>query len=208
MLAAAAAFAYAATTLRNSRISEYGLLATASPLLIASIVLTALAFAAAVRRREFRAAVVATALMIAVQRLPAVIATDSPPMYSWTYKHLGVVDYIQHEHALARGIDVYHSWPGLFGFTAWLSDLSGVAPVTLAHGFTPPLFHVVFVSLVFVAARAWDLDRLQALTASFLAAALNWVAQDYYSPQSTVMVLTAGIVCLIGLSRTKPVASR
>ncbi|WP_319453690.1 MULTISPECIES: hypothetical protein [unclassified Mycobacterium] len=199
---ATVAFAYSATTLRTAGISEYGLLATASPLFVCSMVITAVAFGLCVRSADFRAGVAATILMIAVQRLPALVATDSP-MYSWTYKHLGVVDYIQHEHALARGVDVYHSWPGVFGVTAWLSDLTGIEPVTLAHGFTP-LFHLLFVSLVYVAARVWDLDKLPALTAAFLAATLNWVAQDYYSPQAFAMVLTAGLVTLIGLSRTRP----
>ena len=48
--------------------------------------------------------------------LPRTIATDLP-MYAWTYKHLGVVDYIRHSHELARDVDVYNCWPSLFAVT-------------------------------------------------------------------------------------------
>ncbi|WP_140696362.1 hypothetical protein [Mycolicibacterium hodleri] len=200
----AAAFGWAAPTLRHAKTSEFGLLAMASPLFVVSIALTAGAFAISVRQHKSLAGSASIALMIAVQRLPSYFATDSP-MYSWTYKHLGVVDYIQHEHVLAHGVDVYNSWPGAFAMFAWLSDLSGIPSQDLAHGFTP-LFHVALVSLVFVAARAWGLDATQAQTAAFLTASLNWVAQDYYSPQATAMLLTAGILTLIGLSRTRPMS--
>lgn len=195
---AAGAFLYGVTTVRHAEISEYGLLATASPLFGLSIVLTAIAFALAVRRSSMPACVTATVLMIAAQRLVCSVATDSP-MYSWTYKHLGVVDYIQHEHMLARGVDIYNGWPGLFALTAWVSDLTGVSAAVLAHWFTI-FFQLAFVALAYAVARAWNAAPIVAITAAFLVATLNWVAQDYFSPQAVAMLLTAGVMIFVGLS--------
>ena len=203
LVVAAVFFGYGVTTVRHADISEYGLLATASPLFGLSILITAVAFAAAVRRNDIRACIASTGLMVVAQRLVCSVATDSP-MYSWTYKHLGVVDYIQHEHALARGVDIYNGWPGLFALTAWLSEVTGVSASSLAHWFTI-FFQLLFVALAYAVARAWNASPMVAVTAAFLVASLNWVAQDYFSPQATAMLLTAGVLIFVGLSAKRGV---
>jgi hypothetical protein len=199
---AAVAFVFSTFTMADAPPTEYGLLASASPAFVVSILLTALGFAMAVRRNSLRVAGIAVFVMIVVQRLPMTIATDSP-MYAWVYKHLGVVDYIQHEHAIARGVDVYNSWPGAFGLTAWFCDLTGLSPTTFAHWFTP-LWHLLFTVMVFAAARAWSLDRMQSMVATFVAVTVNWVAQDYFAPQAFAMLFAVGIIILMGYSRQRP----
>ncbi|HJT91510.1 MAG TPA: hypothetical protein VJ777_06155 [Mycobacterium sp.] len=199
------AFCYGATTLRSAAPTQWGLIAGASPAYGLSILLAVVGFVIAIRHANWRAAAAATILMIVVQRLPRSLATDYP-MYAWTYKHLGVVDYLQHTEALARGVDVYNGWPGLFALTAWFSDLTGVPPLSIAHWFTI-FFHLGFAVIVYAAARAWGLSPVAAIAATFLVATLNWVEQDYYSPQATTMLLTAGIIALIGLARERPVGT-
>jgi hypothetical protein len=203
LAAAAVAFVFSVSTMADALPSEYGLLTSASPAFFASILLTALGFAIAVRQHSFRMAGLAVFVMIAVQRLPTAIATDGP-MYPWVYKHLGVVDYIQHANALAHGVDVYNDWPGIFGLTAWFSDLTGLSPTTFAQWYTPG-WHLLFAVLIFAAARAWDLDRMQAMVAVFVAVTVNWVAQDYFSPQATAMLLAVGVIIVMGHSRERPV---
>jgi hypothetical protein len=40
-----------------------------------------------------------------------------------------------------------------------------------------------------------------------MAVSLNWVQQDYFSPQATVMLMLPGIFIVLGLSRNRPVGS-
>jgi len=185
----------------HARISQFGLLATASPLLLISLILAAAAFAVSVRAANFLAASASLVLIAVEQRLPTAVST-SVPLYSWTYKHLGVVDYIRQHGHLAHGVDVYHGWPGLFAFTAWFSDLTGVSPLTFAHWFTP-VVHGLLLWLIYGLGRAWQLDPMAALVASFLFETLNWVGQDYYSPQATAIVLSAGFLMIVGQSRDR-----
>jgi hypothetical protein len=191
--------------LATARLSQYGLLATASPLFIGSILLNVVAFVVCVRARRFGQSVACVVLMVVVQRAPTTLAT-SVPLYSWTYKHLGVVDYIQQHGALAHGVDVYHGWPGLFVVTAWFCDITGMDPVTVAHWFTP-LLHFALLGLFYAVARTWRLDPFAALVATFLFEALNWVAQDYYSPQATSLLFVSGILIAFGLSRERATAT-
>lgn len=188
--------------LANAGISEFGLLVSGSPLFVVAIVLVASAMAVALRRGLVGAALAATIGMVAVQRLTPTLITEVP-MYSWTYKHIGVVDYLQTHGELARGVGVYHDWPGVFAATAWFCDLTGLSPIALAHWWTP-LYHLIMVGLVIAVARAWGQSRLTSVTAAFLVETLNWVAQDYFSPQATVMALGLGIFVVFGLSRRRP----
>jgi hypothetical protein len=205
LVASLAAFGYGATTIESSEPSQFGLLAAASPAYVVSILLAVLMFGISIRQRSATAATAAIVLGIVCQRLPRAISTDVP-MYAWTYKHLGVVDYIQQSKSLARGVDIYNSWPGLFAVTAWFSDLTGVPPISIAHWFTP-LFHLAVAGLMYAAARAWRLTPAQAQTASFLVVTLNWVEQDYYAPQAIAVILTLALLILIGLSRDRPVGT-
>jgi hypothetical protein len=198
-------FVYGERTIPAAQASQWGLLAVASPAYGVSILLVTVGFVAAVRQSNFRAAVAAIALMLVVLRLPTSIATDMP-MYSWTYKHLGVVDYIQHAHSLARDADIYNAWPGTFALTAWFADLTGVPPVSIAHWFTP-VFHALFTWASYGVASAWGLKPMQKVTAAFLVMTLNWVLQDYFSPQATTVFLAAGILALVGLSQDRPIGA-
>lgn len=199
LVAALVAFGYGATTIRDSPVSLFGLLASASPVYAASILLAACGFGVALRRGNTTACWAGIGVMIICLRLPRVVSTEVP-MYAWTYKHLGVVDYISQHHALAHGVDIYNGWPGLFALTAWFSDLTGISAVDIAHWFTP-VFHVALAGLMYAVARAWRLTRDQALMATFLVVTLNWVEQDYFSPQAMGMLLTSGILILFGLGR-------
>ena len=39
--------------------------------------------------------------------------------YSWLYKTIGVVQYVNAHGDLDRSIDIYQNWPGFFAFAAW-----------------------------------------------------------------------------------------
>ncbi|MGH8891129.1 MAG: hypothetical protein ACRDV3_15380 [Acidothermaceae bacterium] len=201
---AIAAWAIALPTLSGAKVSQFGLLASGSPALLVSILLVVVGFAIAVRRGQVGAATTAVVCMVIVQRV-TVSAATAVPLYSWTYKHLGVVDYISTHGHVASGVDIYQGWPGLFAATAWFSKVSGVAPMTIAHWFTPAM-HLMLVALVIVMARTWGARPIVAVTASFFVESLNWVGQDYYSPQATALVLAVGVLIVVGLCREKPVA--
>lgn len=191
-------FVYGTASIPPTAVTQWGLLAVASPAYAASILLAAAGFVLAVRHAHLPTAFTGVLLTALVLRLPRLIATDVPT-YAWTYKHIGVVDYIQHSDKLARGVDLYNGWPGMFGLAAWFSDLTGISTVTVAHWFTP-VFHLLLVALVYGTARAWRLAPMHAVVAAYFVEALNWVEQDYFSPQATTLLLAVAVVGLVGLA--------
>jgi hypothetical protein len=178
-------------TLKNTNL---GLLFAARPTLPLSIVVLVAAFVAAVRLGD-RTAMAAVLLgTICVQRLTVTLCTPLP-VYTWTYKHLGVVDYIQHTGGLAHNVDVYNAWPGLFTATAWFSTVAHVDPLVIAHWWTPAI-HLLIALLVVALARVLRLDWTVSLTAALVVELANWVGQDYFSPQAIGYVLALAVLIL------------
>ncbi|MEH3128363.1 MAG: hypothetical protein PGN27_00195 [Mycolicibacterium neoaurum] len=203
--AAVLIWAFSVPGLPGADASYYGLLFSGTgPLLAVCIVLCALALLVAVRDRRLIPAAVAVAAAIIVSRVTTFVATEVP-LYDWTYKHLAVVDYILvHGRIAPDGTDIYAQWSAFFVLFAWFSDVTGVQPITIAHVFAP-IIHVLIALAVYCAARVIGQSRRTALTAAFLAEVVNWVGQDYFSPQAWSLVLVFGmIVLLLASPRSRP----
>jgi hypothetical protein len=177
--------------------SYYGLLFSGTgPMLAVGIVLCAWALLVAVRDRRLFPAAVAVGAAIVVARVTTFVATEVP-LYDWTYKHLAVVDYILVNGRIAPdGTDIYAQWSAFFVVFAWFSDVTGVAPMTIAHVFAP-IIHVLLALTAYSAARVLGRSRRTALTAAFLLEVFNWVGQDYFSPQAWTLVLVFGMIVLL-----------
>ena len=96
--------------------------------------------------------------------------------YSWTYKYIGVVQYINLHGHLNTSIDIYQNFPGFFAFAAWFDKVIGVqSPLAYAkwaqlafEALTCLMLHFVFRALPLTDRERWfsplplrgvDMDR-------------------------------------------------
>jgi hypothetical protein len=191
--------------LRDVPYSQFGLLfVRTGPAILACTLVAVVAFFWALRQNRLRTAALAIGVVVVVQRLTVTLIT-AVPIYGWTYKHLGVIDYIHRFGSVPPGNDIYGQWPSFFTTFAWFTGVTGVTPIAVAHVFAP-LVHVLLALLIAAIARLVGLDQRTALTAAMLAELVNWVGQDYFSPQAGGIVIALGIVALLVASRTAPAA--
>jgi len=185
--------------------SPFGLLFTGTgPALVACTLATVVAFFWAIGERRLRTAAAAIGVAVVIERLTVTLITAAP-IYGWTYKHLGVVDYIHEFESLPPGLDIYGQWPSFFTAMAWFSGITTAPPIMLAHIVTP-LVHILLAVLICAISRLVGSDRPTALTAAMVAELVNWVGQDYFSPQAAALVLALGIVALVIASKAAPAA--
>jgi hypothetical protein len=187
--------------------SQFGLLfvGTGPGLAIISAVLV-VAFLSALHKNRLVTAAIAIAAIIVVLRVTATLITEAP-IYTWTYKHVGVVDYIQHYRALPpSGVDVYREWPTFFTAFAWLGDITSVDVFVVAHWFAP-VIHVLLAICIGALAVLLGLGIKQAFVAVMIAELVNWVGQDYFAPQAVALVLAIGMLALLAASKTRPDAT-
>ncbi len=181
--------------------SFFGLLFSgAGALLIPAVVLVAVAFVIAIARRRVPVATAALLTLIIVERGTTWLGTEVP-LYEWTYKHIAVVRYVlAHDLIQPNGTDIYAQWPAFFVTTAWFSDVTGLDPMTLAHVFAP-VIHLLIAIIVYSAARTIGSSTRVAITAAFCVEMVNWVAQDYFSPQAWTLVIAYGLLAMLIASR-------
>jgi hypothetical protein len=108
------------------------------------------------------------------------------PRYSWAWKHVGIVDFIQRTGRVNPHIDtlsVYHNWPGFFAFNAMLTDLTGLhSPLSYA-AWAEVFFNVLTVASVMLLLRCLVTEVRSVVVGGWLFALGNWVGQGYWSPQ-------------------------
>lgn len=183
--------------LERATYSQFGLLtAGTGPGLVLCMMLIVAAFLIALRRHQLRTMIVAVGMAIVVQRFTVTMIT-SAPIYDWTYKHVAVTEYILDLHRLApSGVDIYSEWPSFFLVSAWFQHVTGYDTLSLAHVFAP-MIHVVLAACIYGLARVMKFTKRAAVTAAMLAEVVNWVGQDYYSPQAWALLLAVGFLALL-----------
>ncbi|MBN9607558.1 MAG: hypothetical protein J0G30_13205 [Actinomycetales bacterium] len=170
--------------------------------LVPALVLAVLGVLLAVRLRRRASAVVALLAVVLVLRLPLSAGSDVP-IYSWTYKHLGVVDYIAVNGSVTHGVDVYSGWPAFFAAMAGLSQVTGVPALVIAQWFPVAiglLLPVAYAGLARAFGHSWESTFLGALVLTIA----NWVGQDYFSPQAVAFLLGIAVLAALVGARRRP----
>ena len=117
--------------------------------------------------------------------------------YSWLYKTIGVVQYVNVHGQLNHNIDIYQNWPGFFALAGWFSKVAGAGnPVTYAK-WAQLVFELAALPLLYLAYDALSLTVRQRWLALLLYSGSNWIGQDYYSPQALGTVLSLGIMAIV-----------
>lgn len=96
------------------------------------------------------------------------------PRYAWTYKHLGVIDYIA-VHGQARAIDAYHNWPCFFALNAWFSAATCLDAIDYA-AWAQTFFGLANVAAMLFALRGVTRDPRLLWTAAWIFVVANWIA--------------------------------
>ncbi|WP_329057840.1 hypothetical protein [Amycolatopsis sp. NBC_01480] len=181
-----------------SALGSFGLIRALPPgVLVALVVLTA-AFLLEVRSDRPRTWLLATAALLAVlgmYGLPPLTEPVARLPVAWL--HAGWTDYIGTHGTVLHNFDARFSWPAFFGAAAWLTKLAGISSTTALLAWAPP----VLTGLAAVGVHAVATAVLGRGRAPWLAAwaflCVNWVEQDYFSPQGLAFLLYLGALAVV-----------
>jgi hypothetical protein len=113
---------------------------------------------------------------------------ESEPRFPITWVHAGFVEFIERNGTTAPGLDTRWSWPGFFALAAFWAgsgDLHALMPALTAMPVVDNLLYLAALGLLMRAIwMSWQAKWLTAM----LFCLLNWVGQDYFSPQGATMV--------------------
>jgi hypothetical protein len=116
--------------------------------------------------------------------------------YSWLYKTVGVVQYVNAHGSLNSHVDIYQNWPGFFAFAAWFDRVAGVTTPLAYAKWAQLTFELAALPLLYLIYDALRLTTRQRWVAMLLFSSSNWIGQDYLSPQALGTVLSLGIMAI------------
>lgn len=146
------------------------------------------------------------ALIIFIHGTPVILYGTM--RYSWAWKHVGIVDYIQRHGSVDFNIDImnaYHNWPGFFTLNALITEVAGFeSPLSYAL-WTPVFFDLLFLGPLLLIFKACVRDQRLIWLSVWFFYLTNWVGQDYFSPQALGYFLHLVIlgICLRWFSMTE-----
>lgn len=180
--------------------TDLGLVSLLAPLSVAALLVLTVGFGTALARKraERLLAVHVVTLIVLLHATPALLF--GTVRYSWSWKHLGIVDFIQRHHGVDVDVPrmaIYHNWPGMFAGSATLVELAGLPDARALALWAPLAFNLANLVALRMLFRTLIADRSRVWLAIWLYFVVTWVGQDYFSPQALTYVLYLVVLALV-----------
>jgi hypothetical protein len=207
LVSAALLWVISVRSVDESRIGSYGLVPLFPITFVAALAILIVSFCLFVYRDRAPAAILVAhvvALIVILHGTPLIVYDHL--RYSWAWKHVGIVDYIQRNGTVDPDIglfNAYHNWPGFFAFAALVTEAAGFESALGLAAWAPVIFNILFLGAVFLLLRLFTTDRRLIWLGLWFYFLTQWVGQDYFAPQPLAYVLHLIIlwICLAWLGR-------
>ncbi len=189
-LAAVALLPIAAATTDLSALDGWGLAKVLGPAAWASMLCAVAACAAELWSPRPRIPMLGSAtavLILCSYGLPSVVEPAARFSTAWLIS--GFVDAMAGDGRVVEGYDARFYWPAFFAQWAWFRDASGATQLDEVLRWFPPVIVGVWAIGIYALARSMLGGHRAPWAAAWLFLGLNWIEQDYFSPQATGIVL-------------------
>jgi hypothetical protein len=129
------------------------------------------------------------------------------PRYAWTYKHIGVTEYLLEHGVPALDVDIYQNFPGFFYLAGIVHQVTTI-PLTLMARYSELGFALLNAVAVYWAIGALSRSVGVRGTATVLFTLTNWIGQNYFAPQAIAfpcaVFVIGGYLRLLALNHGRP----
>jgi hypothetical protein len=179
---------------------ELGLVSLFSPLTVAALVVLCLGVLLALHWNvaEWLLALHLITFLALIHGTPALLYGTL--RYSWSYKHVGIVDYILRTGTVDPNIGVggiYHNWPGFFAGSALLTEAAGASDALQIATWAPLAFNLLNLVVLRYLFRGLTRNSRLVWLALWIFFIITWVGQDYFAPQAMAYVLYLACIGLL-----------
>lgn len=180
--------------------TELGLLSLFSPLSVAALVVLCVGMLLALHWNvaEWLLGLHLAGYLALIHGTPAVLY--GTVRYAWSYKHVGIVDYILRTGTTDPEIPVggiYHNWPGFFAGSALLTDAAGQADALGQALWAPLAFNLLTLLVLRYVFRGLTRNPRLVWLGLWIFFLITWVGQDYFAPQAMAFVLYLACIGLL-----------
>ena len=178
-------------------LGPYGLLSVLPLIFYVAVALLIVSVTTELTRQylsHWRMSAHAVALVVMLYGTAPIVYSEG--RYSWLYKTVGVVQYMNAHGQVNQQIDIYQNWPGFFAFAAWFDKVAGVASPLAYAKWAQLVVELAVLPLLYLIYEALSLPTRQRWVALLIYSSANWIGQDYFSPQALGTILSLGIMAM------------
>jgi hypothetical protein len=149
------------------------------------------------------------AITFALHGAGALVADE--PRFPTAYIHAGFVEFIGRTGETAINIDARMGWPGFFALFAFVTKAAGITDLTPILQWTPLLSNLLYLLPFVLILRQVVATTRARWFAALLFVLVQWIGQDYFSPQGFTFALYLAFVAILLRwfgrveTRTKPI---
>jgi hypothetical protein len=126
----------------------------------------------------------AVVVLLILMLYGAVPFVEGEPRFSPSWRHIGIIDFVTRHGGVDPTIDAYHNWPGMFILASAMAGAVGLTDFTPLALWAPVWFNLLYLPPLFVLLSALTDDRRAVWLAIWLFYLMDWIGQDYFSPQA------------------------
>lgn len=128
----------------------------------------------------------------------AVPFVEGEPRFSPSWRHLGIIDYVTRHGGVDATIDAYHNWPGMFILVSAVAGALGMTDLNGLALWAPVWLNLIYLPPLYLLLSSLTSDRRAVWLGIWLFYLMDWIGQDYFSPQGlgVFFFLTAMAVIL------------
>ncbi|MEO3794464.1 hypothetical protein ABGB14_29990 [Nonomuraea sp. B10E15] len=152
------------------------------------------------------------AIAFALHGVGSLVASE--PRFPTAYIHAGFVEFISRTGETAIGIDARMGWPGFFALFAFVTKAAGISDMTTILQWTPLLSNLLYLLPFVLILRQVVATTRARWFAALLFVLVQWIGQDYFSPQGFTFALYLAYVAILLRwfgrvePRTRPIAPK
>lgn len=167
-----------------ARVNGLGLVSALPATSLFSLAVLTLAFGVSLSSARQRAVVLGVQLVATVCCLHGVAAVIEPlPRFPTVWVHMGFVEYIGRTGTVLPFQDARFNWPGFFALIAFVTGKHDWASLAGVLTWTPLISNLLYLLPFALLLRNMRASWRAKWFAAWLFCVLNWVGQDYFSPQ-------------------------
>ncbi|MEU8245968.1 hypothetical protein [Nonomuraea sp. NPDC048916] len=179
-------------------INGLGLIAALPATAFVAILIMLVAFFVTVAQstdRKFLLLFQIAVITFALHGAGALVADE--PRFPTAYIHAGFVDFIGRTGETAINIDARMGWPGYFALFAFVTKAAGISDMTTILQWTPLLSNLLYLLPFVLILRQVVATTRARWFAALLFVLVQWIGQDYFSPQGFTFALYLAFVAIL-----------
>ncbi|GAA3087061.1 hypothetical protein [Streptosporangium carneum] len=181
-----------------SHIDGLGLISALPVTAFAAIALMITAFFVTIAQntdRKFLLLFQIAAITFALHGAAALI--EDTPRFHTAYVHAGFVEFINRTGTSSPILDARFAWPGFFALVAFVTKAAGVTDLTMILRWTPLLSNLLYLLPFVLILRQVVATTRARWFAALLFVIVQWIGQDYFSPQGFTYAIYLAFVAIV-----------